>query len=88
MKYRKKPIVIEAWQWRGEEVEGYERRVLQQDEHGITKAVLIIPTLEGDMQASEFDFIITGVKGEVYPCKPDIFWATYEPVMDEESAPV
>lgn len=41
---------------------------------------LAIPTLEGTMYASENDWIIKGVKGEIYPCKPDIFEATYEPV--------
>ncbi len=41
-----------------------------------------IPTLEGVMKASPGDWIITGVKGEKYPCKPDIFKATYEPVED------
>jgi len=41
---------------------------------------LTIHTLEGDMTASPGDYIITGVKGELYPCKPDIFAATYEPV--------
>lgn len=41
---------------------------------------LVIPTLEGDMEASEGDWIIRGVKGELYPCKPDIFAATYETV--------
>ena len=42
----------------------------------------IIPTLEGDMAANPGDWIITGVRGEKYPCKPDIFEATYEPVGD------
>ena len=41
---------------------------------------LLIPTLEGDMLASLNDWIIKGVKGEIYPCKPDIFAATYDPV--------
>jgi hypothetical protein len=41
---------------------------------------LIISTLEGDLRASPGDWIIRGVKGEFYPCKPDIFAATYEPV--------
>lgn len=41
---------------------------------------LLIPTLEGVMQATEGDWIIRGVKGEMYPCKPEIFEATYEPV--------
>jgi hypothetical protein len=44
---------------------------------------LYIPTLEGDMAAKPGDWIIKGVKGELYPCKPDIFHATYEPVEGE-----
>ncbi len=43
----------------------------------------IIHTLEGDMLASVGDFIITGLRGEQYPCKPDVFWRTYEPVPDD-----
>lgn len=58
-KYRKKPVVIEAYQ---------------------TQEEMIIHTLEGDMKASPGDYIITGVNGEQYPCKPDIFEKTYEPV--------
>lgn len=42
---------------------------------------IMIPTLEGNHRASNGDFIITGIKGERYPCKPDIFEATYEPVI-------
>jgi hypothetical protein len=44
---------------------------------------LLIPTLEGLMVAREKDWVIRGVKGELYPCKPDIFEATYEPVLAE-----
>lgn len=58
MKYRKKPVVIEAYQ---------------------TDKELDIETLEGTMHASVGDYIITGVRGEQYPCKPDIFEQTYEP---------
>ena len=58
-KYRKRPIVIEAYQ---------------------TDKELIIPTLEGDTHASVGDYIITGLRGEQYPCKPDIFNKTYEKV--------
>jgi len=78
MKFRKKPVVIEAVRWRGdnwEEVKSFcpeARRKL----HGI----IIIPTLEGDHSANHDDWIIRGVKGEFYPCKPDIFAMTYEPV--------
>lgn len=61
MKYRKKPVVIEAYQ---------------------TDREVIIRTLEGNMKANIGDYIITGVKGELYPCKPDIFEATYEKVEE------
>ncbi len=47
-----------------------------------TDKVLIIPTLEGELIASEGDYIITGVKGEKYPCKPDIFKQTYDLVQE------
>ena len=61
MKYRKRPVVIEAYQ---------------------TDKELDIETLEGTMHANAGDWIITGVNGEQYPCKPDIFEKTYEPVSD------
>lgn len=63
MKFRKKPIVIEAYQTQNE---------------------LDIETLEGVMRASVGDWIITGVHGEKYPCKPDIFEQTYEPIQELE----
>jgi hypothetical protein len=70
-KFRKKPVVIEATQWfPGTLMDG----VVERDGVGVIK------TLEGDMVASPGDWIITGVKGEKYPCKPDIFEATYEPI--------
>jgi hypothetical protein len=80
MKYRKKPVVIEATQWfkRGDhpEVKGYFA--------GPEDTTLgWIDTLEGGHIVTPGDWIITGVKGEHYPCKPDIFKATYE--MVEES---
>jgi len=62
-KFRKKPVVIEAWQ---------------------TDRAVTIETLEGTMVALPGDWIIRGVKGEMYPCKPDIFEATYEPVEGQE----
>ena len=81
-KYRKKPVVIDACQFDGNirsiddfpisEVGKFKIRV--KDE----KYYLIIPTLEGDMKASPGDWIIKGVNGEYYPCKPDIFEQTYE----------
>ena len=63
MKYRKKPVVIEAYQ---------------------TEKEVVIHTLEGDMKANIGDYIITGVNGEQYPCKPDIFHKTYESVSNAE----
>ena len=59
MKFRKKPVVIEAYQ---------------------TDKEMVIHTLEGDMKADIGDWIITGLRGEQYPCKPDIFEQSYERV--------
>ena len=79
--FRKKPVVIEAVQWTGENAD-----VIQQflggtvSPFGWVKGEYVdIGTLEGLMVASTGDWIIKGVKGEFYPCKPDIFAATYEP---------
>jgi hypothetical protein len=76
-KYRKKPVVIEAVEWKG-------NNVSEIKEFAGTKAKyafngdLFIETKEGVMLADVGDFIIKGVKGEFYPCKSDIFWMTYE----------
>lgn len=83
MKYRKKPVVIEAEQWDGT-VESFNKiDLLNIDGNDFIlrkeNGTLLIPTLEGDMIASIGDYIIRGVSGEVYPCKPDIFDMTYEP---------
>lgn len=81
MKFRKKPVVIEAEQFAKPEgatfADMFMEFPVQRDEKGY---FLIIPTLEGNHRANEGDWIITGVKGERYPCKPDIFEQTYEPV--------
>lgn len=61
MKFKKKPIVVEAYQ---------------------TDKELVIQTLEGPLHASIGDWIVTGIKGETYPCKPDVFQKTYEPVEE------
>jgi hypothetical protein len=79
-KYRKKPVVIEAVQFVGDAIEGFEIIAVGLDELGNQHFNLVIPTLEGVMYASEGDWIITGVNGEKYPCKPDIFEKTYEAV--------
>jgi|SRR5881394_1280096 len=94
-RYRKKPVVIDAWQlpvwgddtnavnyvdtciaiaeWCG----GASHMMREETEHG--GPCIFITTLEGEMRADPGDWIIRGVKGEFYPCKPDIFEATYEP---------
>ena len=73
-KFRKRPVVIEAEQWRpGVRIEGM---VLDDDGNPV------IETLEGSMRVSPGDWIITGINSEKYPCKPDIFEKTYEPVTE------
>lgn len=82
-KYRKKPIVIEAVQWNGENLsECGEFLGKSPKEFHIETDEIIIHTLEGDMIASNGDYIIKGVSGEFYPCKPDIFEKTYEEVIE------
>lgn len=82
MKYRKKPVVIEAMQWNGEnwkEIRDWNTPDGREATIGENGPTLTIWTLEGVMTANIGDWIIKGVKGEFYPCKPDIFEATYEP---------
>ncbi len=91
--YRKKPVVVKAVQWTGEnlreviafmdgppETKSHHAFTMwEQFEDLVRKDGLKIYTLEGKMDASPGDWIIKGVKDEFYPCKPDIFAATYEP---------
>ena len=80
-KYRKKPVVIDAWQLTKENVEAGIPDWIDLDTVHISAGGVLfaeIVTLEGVMQASEGDYIIKGVQGEFYPCKPDIFEQTYE----------
>lgn len=86
MKYRKKPVMIEAIQFNKNDLSemlnawgpSFGRAIIEQyvDEY------LIIHTLEGNHYARFGDWIIKGIKGEFYPCKPDIFEATYEQVLE------
>lgn len=77
-KFRKKPVVIEAFQWKNKPCfpEGFEKL------HSIARITedekLAIETLEGVITASDGDWIIKGVNNEFYPCKPEIFEKTYE----------
>lgn len=90
MKYRKKPIVVEAFQWLGDDryrympewaVKALKNNVMYYGAVGSgPPCELFIVTLEGIHHASVGDYIIQGVQGELYPCKPDIFEKTYEEV--------
>lgn len=87
MKYRKKPVMIEAlqlnhenlpkiWDWMGDAYTSH-------DQFGDEQILsLPIKTLEGTMEAQQGDFIIKGIKGEFYPCKEEIFNASYEKVEE------
>lgn len=84
-RFRKRPVVISAEQWfPGKEIEGVvmKRPVIggRGDGRITCPPQPYVATLEGDMAVSQGDWIITGVAGEKYPCKPDIFEATYEAV--------
>ena len=94
-KYKKKPIVVEAVRWTGsnlEEIRNFvggdliEECVELFDIKRTLKEMLVdiaIDTLEGTMRVDYGDYIIKGVQGELYPCKPDIFLATYEEVIED-----
>ena len=93
-RYRKKPVVIEAMHFKAGRSPGNGYEIAQwcggrlntdvkPSDHTDVRYSISIPTLEGVMTASEGDYVIRGVAGEFYPCKPEIFEATYEP---EETA--
>lgn len=86
--FRKKPVEIEAFQWDGSDEQAqslleWMRRYAQECQFisipGMTHSISIV-TLEGVMYALAGDWIIRGVVNEFYPCKPDVFEQTYEPV--------
>lgn len=76
-RFRKKPVVVEAEQWRGP---GFDLPAGCYERSGN----IYIDTLEGVLHVAPGDWIITGVNGEKYPCKPDIFAKTYEPVEERD----
>lgn len=86
--FRKKPVTIQAIQWTGEntkEVLDFIGRQITVGQVNMFTGKVVdmdIPTLEGTMKATVGDWIIKGVKGEFYPCKPDIFEQTYECVSE------
>ena len=82
-RYRKKPVEIEALQYTGYNHDAVMFFTNGQAVWAPREGKLTIPTLEGDHTASAGDWIIRGVKGEYYPCKPDIFEMTYESVRED-----
>jgi len=90
-KYRKKPVVIEAFKYEEDLITAdsigkiplwAEKAIGNDLIHTDVNAELFIKTLEGDMHVNVGDFIIQGVNGELYPCKPDVFEKTYELVEE------
>ena len=84
-KYRKRPVVIEAVQWTGENFEELWRLLESKEGRAVyeeSDMSIFLETLEGTMKAQVGDYIIKGVQGEIYPCKPDIFKSTYEQVEE------
>lgn len=87
-KYRKKPVIIEAIQIKDRtmvDIRSFlgiaNMKNIEQDFNENIVISFEIPTLEGDMKVSYGDYVIKGVHGEFYPCKPDIFKKTYEEVV-------
>lgn len=82
MRYRKKPVEVESIQWTGENIHEIERFAMGSlsIQYLDEPPTIHINTIEGLLKASVGDYIIKGIKGEFYPCKPDIFEQTYEPV--------
>jgi hypothetical protein len=87
-RFRKLPVVIEAFRWTGDETQTEEpewiivamkKGIVRLWNQGLPSVKLLIDTLEGTHTANRGDYIIQGVNGELYPCKPDIFLKTYEP---------
>ena len=89
-KYRKKPVVIEAVKFDKTKWESEIKQAKLSESFPmvllciISGFIPVIETLEGDMKVNDGDYIIKGVQGEFYPCKPDIFLETYELVTDDE----
>jgi len=88
-KWKKKPVIIDAfpnhpgiWDDENSDHPDWLREAIENEVIILRNGQTIIKTLEGEHLAAEGDMIIRGIKGELYPCKPDIFEATYEPAHD------
>lgn len=82
MKYRKKPVVIEAIKFDGKDLLSL-LGFVKEGSVIMKSGAVFIRTLEGDMRVGDGDFIIRGVNGEYYPCKAEIFEKTYEVAEDD-----
>lgn len=78
MRYRKKPVIVDAVRWNSKNYFDVIRLIGRKDIRFFDDGSCIIPTLEGNVVAQKGDYIIKGVRGECYPCKADIFTETYE----------
>lgn len=76
--YRKQPLEIEAFKWTVDQVPDWWREASKDFLIDIPTTSVFIPTIEGTMEAKKGDYIIKGIKGEIYPCKPEIFEQSYE----------
>lgn len=90
MEYRKKPVVVEAWQFTDKnkdmilsELKEKQMNIYPAFDNN-NKPCIRIPTLEGEMTANLGDYIIMGIQGEIYPCKAKIFEQAYEEVKESE----
>jgi len=91
MRYRKKPVIIQAFQHIDDMGDytcaipvWFTRAVVSGQIYVNEDNITMIKTLEGEMEISDKDYVIQGIKGEIYPCKPDIFELTYEVVKEGE----
>ncbi len=87
MKYKKRPIMVEAVQWTDDNIDeifDFCTAAYLDADNPRNEVELHIRTREGSLVANDGDYIIKGIQGEYYPCKPDIFEQTYEPVKDGE----
>lgn len=90
MKYRKKPVVVEAMVWNGENIKevkefcGFDAHIHYSytSFENQPQVKLVLVTLEGEMEVRPGSYIIKGVKGEFYPCRADVFTETYEVVEE------
>ena len=86
-KYRKKPVVIEAFRFQIDDVmpDWFNKKRITNEIITHEDGTCDIKTLEGTMKSNKGDYIIQGINGEVYPCKPDIFEKTYESLESEKN---